>query len=142
MLFRSCLTMFPSHDNRTPCANLLIFNALYMVKHLIEPKLKNWWTPVWRGLVVDEQGKHCQAMDGAVWLYLYLLVHADRGTGRVLRRYQTIARDMGRPVATIRRWLSTLRQHDYLTVTHTSHSLVIHIQKWKSLPERKPSAQI
>lgn len=107
-----------------------------MEKHVEQPKPKSWWVPLWRGLTVDPKGKHCQAMDGAIWLYLYLMLHANRDSGKVLRRYETIAKDMGRPLATIRRWLATLRRQGYVNVTYTPHSLVIHIQKWKSLPQR------
>lgn len=113
-----------------------------MDEYIQKPKSKNWWGAIWRGLVADEQGKHYLAMDGALWLFIYLIIHADRKTGRVLRRYETISRDMGRPVATIRRWVSTLRQHGYLSITYTPHSLVIHIQKWKNLPARKSNNQI
>ena len=76
-------------------------------------------------------------MRGALWLFLYLVLHADRGTGRLTRRYQTIARDTGIPARTIRRWLLTLRRQNYVTVTSSGRALVIHIRRWKSLPARK-----
>ena len=74
---------------------------------------KTWWGPVWRGLVVDPQARHRQKMRGALWLYLYLLIHADRTTGKLTRRYYTIAEDMGVPPRTVRQW-TTERRKRYL----------------------------
>ena len=51
---------------------------------MMDPE-KNWWTPVWHGLVDDPEGKHLRRMKGAFGLFVYLLSHADRGTGRVYR---------------------------------------------------------
>lgn len=94
---------------------------------------KTWWGPVWRGLVVDPQARHRQKMRGALWLYLYLLIHADRTTGKLTRRYYTIAEDMGVPPRTVRQWMTTLRQQDYISSRPTGRALVIHIQKWKPI---------
>jgi hypothetical protein len=59
------------------------------------PRIQSWWAPVWRGLIVEPSGKHYRAMHTAVWLYLYFIVHADRGTGTLFRRINTIAHEMG-----------------------------------------------
>jgi hypothetical protein len=95
-------------------------------------KPKSWWGAVWRGLVVDDKGTHYR-MDGAIWLFLYLIIHADRRTGRLMRRYETIAADMSRPSRTIRKWMLTLRRYGYVEVARTGRSLVIHIQKWRAV---------
>ena len=86
-----------------------------------------------RGLVVDARAQHYRKMKGAVWLFMYLLLHADRKTGELRRKHATISHDMGITARTIRRWLERLCRHGYVTVTHTGRALVIHIQKWKPL---------
>lgn len=93
----------------------------------------NWWTPLWRGLPVDPTAKHFKAMGNAVWLYLYLLVFANRSTGNLYRKNLTIATDMGLSSRTISRWLSILKTGDYITVRQTGRSLQISITKWKSI---------
>ncbi len=87
---------------------------------------------MWRGLVVDSEGRHYRRMKSAVWLYLYLIIHADRLTGRLVRKYETIAFDMEVPSRTIRRWMMMLRRNRYIDVESTGRSMVIHIRKWKS----------
>jgi hypothetical protein len=90
-----------------------------------------WWAAVWRGLVIDAEAKHISKLGQAVWLYLYCILHADRKTGILTRRLSTIALDMHVPLRTVRRWLSVLRNNDYVKVQQTAHSLVIHICRWK-----------
>lgn len=98
-----------------------------------QSKIKSWWSPVWRGLVVDARGQHYRKMKSALWLFTYLLMHADRKTGQLRRKHATISQDMGVNARTIRRWLERLSRHGYVRVTHTGRALVIHIQKWRSL---------
>jgi DNA-binding transcriptional ArsR family regulator len=93
----------------------------------------NWWTPVWRGLVVEPTAKHYKAMGSAVWLYLYLLVFANRSTGKLFRRISTIAADIGLSTRTISRWLSILKAGKYIEVRQTGRSLQISITKWKPI---------
>jgi len=95
---------------------------------------KNWWAPVWRGLVVEPEGKHFRRMKEAVWLFLYLILHADRPTGTLRRKLTTIGRDMGVPRRTIQRWLRRLRQGGYITTRETGRAVQIAILKWKTLP--------
>jgi DNA-binding transcriptional ArsR family regulator len=99
-------------------------------------RVQSWWAPVWRGLIVEPSGKHYRTMHTAVWLYLYLIVHADRKTGRLFRRVDTIAMEMGVGQATIRRWLSVLVQRGYVTRRRTGRSLQLEIQRWKRLQSR------
>jgi len=98
---------------------------------------RSWWAPVWRGLVVEASGKHYRAMHTAIWLYLYLLVHADRKTGKLFRRINTIAQDMGVGQATVRRWLAALAKHGYVTRSRTGRALDITIERWKRLQPRR-----
>ncbi|MDQ3802267.1 MAG: helix-turn-helix domain-containing protein [Acidobacteriota bacterium] len=92
-----------------------------------------WWGPVWRGLVADREARHYRRMRCAFWLFAYLIIHADRQTGSLTRRYRTIAADMGIPERTVRRWLFVLRRHGYVIARQTGRSLVIHISKWRAL---------
>jgi hypothetical protein len=100
---------------------------------------KSWWAAVWRGLVVDESAKHYRRMDGALWLFVYLVVHADRKEGVLRRKYATVARDMGLKERTVRGWMTTLRRHGYVSVRSNGRGLVIHITKWKTFT---PSARV
>lgn len=110
-----------------------------MSKNAPSPKQyeKNWWSAIWKGLVVDAEGKHLKNMGMAVWLFLFFLLHAERNKGVLKRCYKTIARDMGQPIGKIRRWLAILKKHGYVTTTFTGHAQVIHINKFKPyLPHR------
>jgi hypothetical protein len=92
-----------------------------------------WWAPVWRGLFVDPEGKHYRLMGRALWLYGYLIVHADRRTGTLYRTVSTVARDMQVSRRTIQAWLSVLRQHNYIKTKTTGRALVIEIEKWRPI---------
>lgn len=96
----------------------------------------NWWTPLWRGLAVDPAAKHFRAMGSAVWLFLYFLVFANRTTGKLFRRTETIAKDIGQSSRTISRWLNILKTGGYIEVRQTGRSLQISITKWKPIKKR------
>jgi hypothetical protein len=100
---------------------------------------KNWWGGIWRGLVVDSQAKHLKAMRSAIWLFIYLVIHADRKRGILSRRYTTIAQDMGVSVRTVRHWVLILRKHEYLKIerSKTSAAFGIQIQNWKPLSQKQ-----
>lgn len=93
----------------------------------------NWWTPLWRGLIVEPTAKHYKAMGSALWLYLYLLVFANRATGKLFRRNSTIAADIGVGSRTVSRWLHILKTGGYIEVRRTGRSLQISITKWKPI---------
>jgi hypothetical protein len=97
---------------------------------------QSWWAPVWRGLVVEPSGKHYRAMHSAVWLFLYLIIHADRRTGTLFRRINTIAQEMGVKPTTIRRWLTLLDRKGYIARSRTGRSVQIAIERWKRLIPR------
>ena|ERR1044072_2034834 len=100
---------------------------------LTDPKAKSWWAALWRGLVVDRSAKHYKAMRSAIWLYMYLVLHADRSTGILTRKIATMAKDMQVNPRTVQYWLSRLRKTKYVTVRNSGRALEIHIQKWKPL---------
>jgi hypothetical protein len=99
---------------------------------------KSWWAPLWRGLVADSTAKHYRSMKSAIWLFLYFVVHADRKTGKLLRRYNTIVKETGLARRTIRHWLLILKRNGYVVVEHSGRSLAITVQvrKWKPLPPK------
>src|SRR5438105_12946195 len=84
-----------------------------------------WWGRVWRGLFVDPAGKHYRAMGRALWLYGYLIVHADRRTGTLYRRVATVARDMQVSERTVQAWMALLRQHSYINTKTTGRAMAI-----------------
>jgi hypothetical protein len=96
-----------------------------------------WWGYVWRGLVVSENGQHHKAMGNALWLYLYLIIHADRKTGTLFRITKTIAADTGIAVRTIQLWLKILRNNGYIKTERTGRALRIMITKWRPIQSKK-----
>lgn len=102
---------------------------------------KSWWAAVWRGLVADPEAKHYRSIRSALWLYIYLIVHANRKTGELNRRYETIARETGINKRTIRHWLAMLRREGYVKVDRLGRApaITIRIQRWKPItrPARK-----
>jgi hypothetical protein len=98
-----------------------------------EQTQKQWWAPVWKGLVMDAEAKHYRTMKNAVWLYLYLLLNANRKTGILMRRIQTVTKDMGVTRDTALRWLKALRSGGYIETVNTGRSLTIQVARWKAL---------
>src|SRR5947208_16555275 len=88
----------------------------------------NWWGPIWRGLVADPEAKHYRSMRSALWLFLYFVVHPNRKTGHLYRRYETIARETGVPKRTIRLWLSRLEKAGYVQVERLARTITITIR--------------
>lgn len=103
--------------------------------------LSDWWVPVWKGLVLDPQGRHYRAIGNAVWLLLYFFLSADRKTGTLKRKLSTISCAMGVKVRTIRLWLRSLRQGGYIEARTNGRCLVIAIHKWKSYPQGHSSVR-
>jgi hypothetical protein len=94
---------------------------------------KDWWAPVWTGLVMDRTAKHYQAMGRAVWLYLYLILNADRKSGLMIRKIKTIAAHTGINERTIRFWMKKLKDHKYISTQNTGRSQIIQPTLWKTL---------
>jgi hypothetical protein len=94
---------------------------------------KQWWAPVWKGLVMDTEAKHYRTMKNAVWLYLYLLLNANRKTGLLFRKIETISNGLGVTRDTAFRWLKVLRSGGYIETVNTGRSLTIQVTRWKAL---------
>lgn len=93
---------------------------------------KNWWTPIWKGLATDTQGKHRRRMGISIWTYLYLLTFTNRATGIARRGAKTIAEEMGLPLRTIQHHLQRLASQGYITFLASGRHPTIRIEKWKS----------
>jgi hypothetical protein len=94
---------------------------------------QSWWIHLWSGFVRDPTAKHYKKMGNAVWLYLYLLISANRTDGTVLRRLETIVLQTGYNERTVARWLQELREEGYITSTSNGRSLRIIITKWRPI---------
>ena len=92
---------------------------------------KKWWAPVWTGLVMNREAKHYKRMKNAIWLFLYLVLNADRS--RVLaRKLKTISSETGIKRDTILRWLNILRKQGYIATQSTGRGLLIQIKEWEN----------
>jgi len=97
----------------------------------------NWWAPVWRGLVVDSEGKHVRRLSkGALAIFLYLILHAKRESGFVARKQATIASDMGFSKRSVRRWIKILMDYQYISLERTGRAMHIAIRHWRSIGKR------
>lgn len=83
---------------------------------------------------MDQEAKHYRSMKNAVWLFLYLVLNANRRTGFLIRKVKTICSDMGINRDAVLRWLNILRRQGYITTQNTGRCLHIQIKKWKALP--------
>jgi hypothetical protein len=70
-------------------------------------------------------------MKNAVWLYLYLLLYADR-SGFLVKKVGTIGSEMGIKRDTVLRWLNILRRQGYITTRNTGRCLQIQIRAWEN----------
>ena len=109
-----------------------------LANNSIQKPHSKWWGFIWRGLVVSRSAKHYRSLGRAVWLLLYLVIHANRKTGTLYRRIRTIAHDMNIPERTIQLWLKILRDNGYVTTERTGRSLIIHIAKWRPIGQSDP----
>jgi hypothetical protein len=95
------------------------------------PSAKDWWAPVWKGLVWDGEAKHYRKMRSAIWLFLYFILCADRRTGSLSRKIKTISSHTGFEKRKILRWMEALRKNNYIETSNTGRSLLIQIKNWK-----------
>ncbi len=102
---------------------------------MIDENSKDWWAPIWSGLILDP--KHQMQMDRAIWVYLYLQTYADRKTGRLFRKYQDIADETGRSFNTIRRHMEKLSSLGYIELNRKQYGFEISITKWKPITTPK-----
>ena len=99
---------------------------------------KGWWTPIWKGLATDTDGKHRKAMGASLWTYLYLLTYTNRKTGIFNRKQETIAQETGLPLRTVQRHLKRLAAQKYIRLETSEKPLRIRIEKWKLFNHSAP----
>ena len=80
---------------------------------------------------------HCQAIGQALWLFLYILDHADWEQG-VFFGYSDAdaAEDLGQSRRTIRRWRLRLDDYDYISCRKGQHSQTLYVHNWSD-PRQK-----
>ena len=118
--------------------NQIILQDKYKQKLLpLRTNQKNWWTPIWKGLLSDIDGKHRKAMGLSIWIYLYLLTYVNRKTGIFSRKQKIIAQETGLPLRTIQRHLKRLAVQNYITLLPSERPLQIRIEKWKLFKHKR-----
>src|SRR5206468_12084 len=63
----------------------------------------------------------------------YFLLNANRRSGLLMRKIETICNTMGITRDTAQRWLRILRQGGYIKTVNTGRSLTIQVTRWKPL---------
>lgn len=94
-----------------------------------------WWGKVWNDFILDNHNR--KVVGQAVWLYLYLTLHADRASGRLRRKYDTIAADMFVSPKTVQRWMDKLRKSGHVKTTRLVTALDIEILDYHREPEQE-----
>lgn len=119
--------------------NQIVRKIPFKQKQLPLKKNSNgWWTPIWKGLATDYEGKHRKTMGSSLWTYLYLLTYTNRKNGLVRRKQETIAQETGLPLRTIQRHLKRLASQKYIVLETSEKPLQIRIEKWKLFNHSKP----
>lgn len=98
----------------------------------MEKRNKNYWRPLWNGLVMDSEGKHFRRMRSSVWLFLYLVLKANAETGFLTKNYRAISKETGIKAKTIRNWMANLKSKGYISTKKQNRGLLIYVKKWKT----------
>lgn len=124
-----------------------LFSSFKPVKNLVKnrfaknqlmKKRNSWWSPLWRGLVADSEGKHRKTMGSAIWTYLYLLMYMKRTSGMVFRQQAVIAKETGYSTRAVQKQLVKLKRANYISTEKIGNSLKIYITNWKTFSDKKP----
>ncbi len=76
---------------------------------------------------------HRARMGECIWLFLYILDHADWETGTVFDwKDAQVAEEMGMPVDTLRRQRMKLQKRGYISCSQSLHSQHILILDWQN----------
>ena len=100
-------------------------------RHMNAEAKKEWWFHVQSSFPLDSIV--WEQMGKAIRLYLYLLSFANRESGILLRKYETIAKHLRISPKTAKRWMDTLRKHGYIKATRLTHGFTIQITNYKSI---------
>jgi len=75
--------------------------------------------------------RHIQSMGAAIWLYLYVLDHADWETGTINNYTDGDAADaLGMPARTVRKYRQTLQENGYIEAKQGLHAQRIIVSNW------------
>jgi DNA-binding MarR family transcriptional regulator len=108
----------------------------------METRNKNYWRPLWKGLVIDPEAKHCKRIGNSVWLFLYFILKADYKTGFLFKSYEAMARETGVKKRTIRHWLNNLKNKGYVSIQRKRNGFRVYVRNWKTInqPQKPVSA--
>ncbi|MCA9730926.1 MAG: hypothetical protein H6696_14265 [Deferribacteres bacterium] len=92
---------------------------------------------------------HFQQMRMALWLYLYLNVHANKNTGKLVVAADVIAEKFNVAEQVIRNWIAVLKRHQYISVKKQGKELILKISGWmkeresteSNIPENKTTSK-
>ena len=94
------------------------------------------WMKIHSGI---NEPKHRDAMGVRIWLFMYLIDHADWETGRVDGFRDGVAADaMEMPQSTIRKWRTGLQDSGYITSEPGFQCQNIIIRKWRDPRQVNP----
>lgn len=96
---------------------------------------KDWWFHIESSFPLNSS--LWEEMGNSVRLYLYLRSFANRESGILLRKYETIARELGISTKTAKRWMDILRKHGYIKTTRLSHGFKIEIIGFKPIVKNR-----
>lgn len=89
-------------------------------------------------LLFNPQQNHYVKLRQAFWLYAYLLICADPGSGKLLVSSDKIAGQLNVKGTTIQSWLGHLNRQKYLSARHQTGSWAVSITGW---PSERPSVK-
>jgi hypothetical protein len=112
-------------------SNILPSSRLSSPSFESKKRSKSWWSPVYRGLVADPDAKHRNRMGPALWLYLYLIMYANRQTGVVHRTQATIREETGYSLRSIQNHIRRLKHLGYISCAKKGRNLEFTLTKWK-----------
>lgn len=87
------------------------------------------WIPARPVKAVLEVPERAQVVGQAIWLYLYVLLHVGHD-GRLCRKSERIAADLGAGAAEVETWLTRLVGAELVAVLNPSPFLAIRLPLW------------
>ncbi len=97
------------------------------------------WYPQFVGLVKDPEGRHYKKMGMAKWLFDYFCAQVDRETGEWAGTLDKIVSETGMPLWSVKRYLRTLKDANYIEAARVRHGIAVKIKKFKTLMKGTPS---
>ena len=105
----------------------------------MDKRSKNYWRPLWSGLIMDSEYRHIRRMGTSLPLFLYLILKANDKTGFLTKSYGAISRETGIKPKTVRNWMANLKNQGYISTKRQGNNLVIQVKKWKTFSHPGPA---